>query len=96
MELWQVIKFEVKERIPTNDWMFWRYDFWFLLLIPAWPFLISVVVTGDVAQWQAVLGGLTAVVLVPWGATILALRRQKKQNWVEPERYSETDLGGGF
>lgn len=96
MELWQVIKFEVKERIPTNDGRFWRTDFWFLLLIPAWPFLISLAVTGYLARWQGVLGVVTAMVLLPWGATILKLRRQKKQNWVEPDRYSETDLGGGF
>lgn len=96
MELWDNIKYEVEARIPTNDWMFWRTDFWWLLSMPAWPFLLSLAITTDFPVWQLVFGVLTATVVMLWGAVILRVRKHKKQNWVESSRYADRDAGGGF
>jgi hypothetical protein len=66
MELWETIKFEIEERIPTDDRMFWNTDFWWLLLMPAWPFCISLFITNEFGAWQQVLGGATALILLFW------------------------------
>lgn len=96
MEIWDSIKFEVEERIPTNDLMFWRTDFPFLASIPAWPFFLSLAITTDFPLWQCMLAVITAVVVVLWARVILRLRRQKKANRVPPSKFSEDDAGGGF
>ncbi len=96
MELWEEIKFAIEERIPTNDWMFWNSDFWWLLWMPAWPFIISLFITNDFDFWQQVLGGATALILIFWGRLILRIRRQKKQSWVEASRFSDHTGEGGY
>ncbi len=90
--IWQEFKDTIEGMMSVKSGMF-IHDIRFLMILPLIPFFIILPFVEKPSTLGNWIGIGMILIEIPWAFFLLQLRAKKKENWVDPQRYSDDTNG---